>query len=180
MPSGRLNAAGGAARSDFVVRPAVSQDVKAIRDLTARYVEQGVLVAKAPVSYYESVPDFLVAASGAGQLVGCGAVHVMWNGLGEIRTLATDPLWQGRGVGGAIVRGLVARARALGLERLFCLTFEVGFFAARGFAPIQGIPVTQKVYEELLRSHDDGIAEFLDLARVKPNTLGNTRMLRQL
>jgi amino-acid N-acetyltransferase len=164
----------------FQVRPAVSQDVAAIRDLTARYVDRGALVAKAPVSYYESLPDFQVAIAQGGELVGCGAVHVMWNGLGEIRTLATKAAWQGRGVGDAILRALVARGRDLGLDRLFCLTFEVGFFAARGFEPIQGIPVTQKVYEELLRSHDDGVAEFLDLARVKPNTLGNTRMLLQL
>jgi amino-acid N-acetyltransferase len=166
--------------ADFRVRPARSQDVKAIRDLTAPYVGQGVLVAKAPVSYYESLPDFLVATTPQGAVIGCGALHVMWEDLGEIRTLATAPAWQGRGVGDGIVQGLVARARELGLRRLFCLTFEVGFFAARGFGPIQGIPVTPAVYEELLRSHDDGVAEFLDLARVKPNTLGNTRMLLEL
>jgi amino-acid N-acetyltransferase len=67
----------------------------------------------------------------------------------------------------------------LGLDRLFCLTFETKFFAGFGFEPIGGIPVSHEVYAELLRSHDDGVAEFLDLARVKPNTLGNTRMLRR-
>jgi amino-acid N-acetyltransferase len=138
------------------------------------------IVAKPPVSYYESLPDFLVAASDDGELIGCGAGHVMWNGLGEVRTLATAPEWRRRGVGHQIVEGLIARARELGLERLFCLTFEVGFFASHGFEPIEGIPVTPKIYEELLRSHDDGVAEFLDLARVKPNTLGNTRMLLRL
>ena len=54
------------------------------------------------------------------------------------------------------------------------------FFTSLGFRPIEGTPVTQEVYAELLRSHDDGVAEFLDLARVKPNTLGNTRMLLEL
>ena len=54
------------------------------------------------------------------------------------------------------------------------------FFRAHGFAPIEGTPVSPDVYAELLRSHDDGVAEFLDLARVKPNTLGNTRMLIEL
>jgi amino-acid N-acetyltransferase len=60
---------------------------------------------------------------------------------------------------------------------VFCLTFEVDFFRAHGFEAIEGTPVSPDVYAELLRSHDDGVAEFLDLARVKPNTLGNTRML---
>ena len=63
---------------------------------------------------------------------------------------------------------------------MFCLTFEVDFFVRHGFHEIEGTPVDPAVYAELLRSHDDGIAEFLDLERVKPNTLGNTRMLRVL
>ncbi|MDR3360007.1 MAG: amino-acid N-acetyltransferase [Bifidobacteriaceae bacterium] len=166
--------------ADFEVRPATSQDVAAIRALTARYVDNGRLVAKAPVAYYESLPDFLVAVDRHGQLIGCGAVHVMWRGLGEVRTLATDPAWQGRGVGRQLVTGLIARARELRLDRLFCLTFETSFFAALGFRPIEGIPVSPEVYQQLLASHDDGVAEFLDLARVKPNTLGNTRMLIDL
>ncbi len=66
------------------------------------------------------------------------------------------------------------------MARLFCLTFEVDFFARHGFHPIDGAPVTPEVYAELLRSYDEGVAEFLDLDRVKPNTLGNTRMLREL
>ncbi|MDR2380228.1 MAG: amino-acid N-acetyltransferase [Bifidobacteriaceae bacterium] len=166
--------------AEFEVREAVSGDVPAIRSLTERYVAEGRLVVKPPVAYYESLPDFLVAATPGGELIGCGAIHVMWRDLGELRTVATAPGWQGRGVGHQLVDALIARARHLGLGRLFCLTFEVAFFSAHGFAPIEGIPVTPAVYEELLRSHDDGVAEFLDLARVKPNTLGNTRMLLQL
>jgi amino-acid N-acetyltransferase len=83
-------------------------------------------------------------------------------------------------VGHRIVTELLATARALGVQRVFCLTFETGFFSKHGFAPIQGTPVSSRVYEELLRSYDEGVAEFLDLERVKPNTLGNTRMLVRL
>ena len=83
-------------------------------------------------------------------------------------------------MGHSLVVELLARARALGLRRVFCLTFEVDFFLAHGFRAIEGTPVSHEVYAELLRSHDDGVAEFLDLARVKPNTLGNSRMLLDL
>ena len=86
----------------------------------------------------------------------------------------------GHGIGTAILEQLVQDARALGLSRLFCLTFETEFFGRHGFAPIEGQAVSPEVYAELLRSYDEGVAEFLDLERVKPNTLGNTRMLRQL
>jgi amino-acid N-acetyltransferase len=167
------------------VRPAMPADVRAIRALVQPYAEERILLAKEMVGYYESVQEFVVAEPGAhaddrAGVVGCGALHVMWDDLAEIRTLAVDPAWRGRRVGDALVGELLARARALGLRRVFCLTFEVGFFARHGFRPIEGAPVSAEVYAELLRSHDDGVAEFLDLARVKPNTLGNTRMLLEL
>ena len=72
------------------------------------------------------------------------------------------------------------RARKVGVKRLFCLTFETDFFGRHGFTEIQGAPVDPDVYQQLLRSYDEGIAEFLDLESVKPNTLGNTRMLKLL
>ncbi|WP_029289197.1 amino-acid N-acetyltransferase [Cellulomonas sp. HZM] len=162
------------------VRPALPADVRAIRELVQPYADERILLAKEWVGYYEAVQEFLVAANPAGRVVGCGALHVMWQDLAEIRTLAVDPAVRGLRVGHALLEALVQRARELGLRRLFCLTFEVDFFTAHGFHAIEGTPVTPEVYAELLRSHDDGVAEFLDLARVKPNTLGNTRMLIEL
>lgn len=165
------------------VRPALPADVRVIRELVQPYAEERILLAKEWVGYYEAVQEFVVADAGlddAPDVIGCGALHVMWQDLAEIRTLAVDRSQRRHGVGHALVEALVGRARELGLRRVFCLTFEVDFFAAHGFGPIDGTPVTLDVYAELLRSHDDGVAEFLDLARVKPNTLGNTRMLLEL
>ena len=165
------------------VRPALPADVRVIRELVQPYAEERILLAKEWVGYYEAVQEFLVADAGvddAPDVIGCGALHVMWQDLAEIRTLAVDPARRRHGIGHALLEALVGRARELGLHRVFCLTFEVDFFAAHGFGPIDGTPVTLEVYAELLRSHDDGVAEFLDLARVKPNTLGNTRMLLEL
>ncbi|MEO5611000.1 MAG: amino-acid N-acetyltransferase, partial [Ornithinibacter sp.] len=154
-------------------------DVRAIRALVAPLAERRVLLNKEAVAYYESVADFVVAES-AGSVIGCGAVHVLWEDLGEIRTIAVEDAALGLGVGSAIMERLVERAGDLGLRRLFCLTFETAFFTRHGFAPIEGQAVEPAVYVELLRSYDEGVAEFLDLERVKPNTLGNTRMLRTL
>ena len=166
------------------IRSALPVDVHAIRDLVEPYATERILLAKEMVGYFEAIQEFLVADAGPGEgprdVVGCGALHVLWQDLAEIRTLAVAPDRRGQGIGHALLDALVDRARALGLSRLFCLTFEVEFFAAHGFTPIQGTPVSPDVYAELLRSHDDGVAEFLDLARVKPNTLGNTRMLIHL
>ena len=164
---------------NLLIRPALPSDVRTIRSLVEPYAERRILLAKELVGYFEAVQEFVVAESD-GVVVGCGALHVMWDDLAEIRTLAVAPEHLGRGVGHRLVTELVARARTFGLRRVFCLTFEVDFFTRQGFEPIEGTPVNPEVYTELLRSHDDGVAEFLDLARVKPNTLGNTRMLLSL
>lgn len=141
--------------------------------------ENRILVAKEIINYYEDVQEFIVAHDGE-KLVGCGALHVMWEDIAEIRTLAVHPDAQHQGVGRQIYEALEQRARDLQLKRLFCLTFETNFFSKQGFEAIDGTPVGEDVYVEMLRSHDEGLAEFLDLARVKPNTLGNTRMLKEL
>ncbi|MGV1007598.1 MAG: amino-acid N-acetyltransferase [Dermatophilaceae bacterium] len=163
----------------FVTRRARTSDVRDVRDIIAPSVASRVLIAKDAVTYYEALQQFRVVESG-GRVVGCGALHVMWEDLAEVRTLAVRPAYLGRGVGAALLEDLLADARELGVQRVFCLTFETRFFGRHGFVPIEGQAVPQEVYAELLRSYDDGVAEFLDLERVKPNTLGNTRMLLTL
>lgn len=157
------------------VRRARTSDVPQIKRLVDTYAGR-ILLEKNLVTLYESVQEFWVAEL-EGRVVGCGALHVLWADLGEVRTVAVDPAVKGRGVGHAIVDRLLEVARALELERLFVLTFETEFFGRHGFTEIEGTPVTAEVYEEMCRSYDVGVAEFLDLSYVKPNILGNTRML---
>lgn len=159
----------------IVVRRARTSDVPEIKRLVDTYAGR-ILLEKNLVTLYESVQEFWVAELG-GAVVGCGALHVLWADLGEVRTVAVDPSVRGRGVGHAIVDRLLQVARDLQLQRLFVLTFETDFFGRHGFAEIEGTPVTAEVYEEMCRSYDVGVAEFLDLSYVKPNILGNTRML---
>jgi amino-acid N-acetyltransferase len=163
------------------IRRARTADVRGIRRLVDMYSQPRIMLSKATVALYEDVQEFRVAERVPdGGIVGCGALHVMWEDLAEVRTVAVDPDCRGHKVGHRIVTELLASARELGVRRVFVLTFEVDFFRAFGFVPISGTPVTHTVFEELLRSYDEGVAEFLDLERVKPNTLGNTRMLLHL
>ena len=183
------------------VRPARVSDVRTIRAIVEPLSQQRVLVSKDAVAYYEQLQQFLVAeliepvdqvaradqveraddgSGGDARVVGCGALHVLWEDLAEVRTLATDPALRRQGIGHLLLEALLDRARELGVHRVFCLTFQVGFFAEHGFSAIEGTPVEPDVYAQLLRSYDEGVAEFLDLDRVKPNTLGNTRMLLHL
>ncbi|SDL45065.1 N-acetylglutamate synthase [Arthrobacter sp. ok362] len=163
------------------IRPARTDDVGAIKTLVAPLADQRILMAKETVAYYESLQEFRIAESEDGEVIGCGALHVMWEDLAEVRTLAASDAWRRKGVGHALVERLLEDARALGVSRVFCLTFEVDFFKKHGFEVMADqTAVDPVVYSELLRSHDEGVAEFLDLARVKPNTLGNTRMIKEL
>ncbi len=162
---------------DVVIRPARTSDIRDVRRLVEEYARQRILLGKELITLYEAVQEFVVAERG-GKVVGCGALHVLWEDLAEVRTLAVDPSARGTGTGHLILSELLRRADALGVGRLFCLTFETAFFERHGFVEIEGTPVEPDVYAEMLRSHDEGVAEFLDLARVKPNTLGNSRMLR--
>jgi amino-acid N-acetyltransferase len=165
---------------DYTIRRARTPDVRVIRRMIDANAASGRLLDKATVALYEDIQEFLVAERADGEVIGCGALHVMWEDLAEIRTVAVDARCQGRGVGRRLVRALIAGARELGVRRVFVLTFEVGFFASQGFQEIMAAPVAAEVYAELLRSYDEGVAEFLDLDWVKPNTLGNTRMLLRL
>jgi amino-acid N-acetyltransferase len=166
---------------EVIIRRARTADVREIQRLVGVYADDRILLTKAPVALYEDVPEFWVAErTDNGRVVGCGALHVMWEDLAEVRTVAVEPECRGHKIGHRLVSELLSAARDLGVARVFVLTFETAFFASFGFRPIDGTPVSHAVYEELLRSYDEGVAEFLDLERVKPNTLGNTRMLLYL
>ena len=166
---------------EYIVRQARTRDVAEIRALIDQNTGSRRLLEKHTVNLYEDILEFTVAEASADHaVVGCGALHVMWEDLAELRTVAVDERRRGAGIGHLIVDELLDRARAVGVRRVFVLTFAVSFFASHGFREISGTPVLPEVYAELLRSYDDGVAEFLDLDRVKPNTLGNTRMLLRL
>ena len=162
-----------------VIRPARTSDVKAIRELVDSYAAPGQMLSKETVTLYESVQEFTVAEDD-GVILGCGALHVLWDDLAEVRTVAVKKEFHKKGIGHQILEKIVERARDVGVARIFCLTFQTEFFGRHGFVVIEGTPVTPEVYQELLRSYDAGVAEFLDLEAAKPNTLGNTRMLLNL
>lgn len=163
------------------VRRARTSDVRSVRALLDSYVCDRILLDKATVTLYEDIQEFWVAErDDNAQVVGCGALHVIWEDIAEVRTLAVNSEVKGSGVGHQLLGKLLQTARWLGVRKVFCLTFEVDFFAKHGFVEIGETPVDTDVYSELLQSYDEGVAEFLGLERVKPNTLGNSRMLLHL
>ena len=174
-PAGHAGATADAGPS---VHRAKVTDVRRIKELVDAYAGP-ILLEKTLANLFEDVTEFWVAESD-GVVVGCGALHVLWEDLGEIRTVATDPVARRHGVGRAVCTEIIRQAVDLGLHRLFVLTFETDFFRSLGFEPIRELDLSREAFAELRSSYDRGVAEFLDLPYVKPNTLGNTRMLKIL
>jgi amino-acid N-acetyltransferase len=163
----------------LVVRAAKTGDVKKIRKIVDAYTDERRLLFKATVTLFEAVQEFVVAELD-GEVVGCGALHVLWEDLAEVRTVAVLEEMHGKGIGNQIMIKILENAKDIGVKKVFCLTFETKFFGSHGFKEIEGTPVSPEVYQEMIRSYDAGVAEFLDLESAKPNTLGNTRMLKIL
>jgi amino-acid N-acetyltransferase len=163
----------------LVVRAAKTGDVKKIRKIVDGYTDERRLLFKATVTLFEAVQEFVVAELD-GEVVGCGALHVLWEDLAEVRTVAVLEEMHGKGIGNQIMIKILENAKDIGVKKVFCLTFETKFFGSHGFQEIEGTPVSPEVYQEMIRSYDAGVAEFLDLESAKPNTLGNTRMLKIL
>src|SRR5438105_9524686 len=128
-----LSVASESAAPTFRIRRARTSDVAGIKRLVAPLAGRRILISKESVAYFESIQEFRVAETPDGELVGCGALHVMWEDLAEVRTLAAADAWRGRGVGHALVEQLLADAVDVGVQRVFCLTFEVRFFERHGF-----------------------------------------------
>ncbi len=130
----------GVVAAPILLRRARTADVRGIKELVDGFASDNILLRKPLVTLYETVQEFRVAVRGR-EVVGCGALHVLWENLGEVRTIAVHPSVQGGGVGHVLVEELIAQARALGLASLFVLTFEVDFFVRHGFREIDGSPV---------------------------------------
>jgi amino-acid N-acetyltransferase len=169
----------------YTVRPARTGDVRAIRGLINVNLASGRLLDKPTVTLYEDVQEFVVATGPPGdQVIGCGALQVMWEDLAEIRTIAVAAARQGQGIGASWCAPCYA-GRARSASAGYSCSPSPSASSRYGFEPISGAAADPdvsdpEVFAELLRSGDEGVAEFLDLDRVKPSTLGNTRMLLSL
>ena len=135
------------ASPEISIRRATTADVRRIYAMRQELSDTNVLLTLEMVDLFERVPEFMVAVDASGRVVGAGALHVMWQDLAEIRSMIVDPAARGQGIGHSLVDALLAEARTLGVDRVFCLTFETSFFAKHGFEPISDVPVDEDTFE---------------------------------
>ena len=137
---------------EVIVRRATLADVEEMHALINGFAAEGLMLAKSRSNLYQNIRDFFVAeevtGNGRGTLVGCGALHVLWVDLGEIRSMAVDRRYQGGGVGRRIAEALLKEGALLRLPRVFALTYVKPFFERLGFAEEDKSVMPQKVWGE--------------------------------
>ncbi len=143
-------------------------DAEAICELVNHHAERGLMLHRSLESIYESIRDFLVC-SRDGRIVGCVALSMSWSDLGEIRSLAVAPDHQGQGIGRELVAKALEDGRALGLARIFALTYEPAFFSRLGFKTVDKEALPTKVWRDCIHCPKadacDEIAMVLDLTQ---------------
>jgi amino-acid N-acetyltransferase len=137
------------ARAPLIVRPASTADVPAMVELINSYAANGEMLPKSLNQVYQNIRDFCLAER-AGRLLGCGALHVLWDNLGEVRSLAVAAEVRGQGIGGRVMQVLLADAAQLGLPRIFALTRRPGFFARWGFAEVERDTLPRKIWVDCI------------------------------
>jgi amino-acid N-acetyltransferase len=136
----------------WIIRPAEVPDVARIKELIDPHVPTGVMLPKTLSNLYETVRDFVVCVEEE-RVIGAGALHILWEDLAEIRSLAVDTEHSGRGIGKAIGKTLLAEAERLGVGRVFALTYATGYFLSFGFRVIDKSLLPRKVWSDCVNCH---------------------------
>lgn len=132
-----------------VERAAVT-DVTSIHELVNGFARKGEMLPRTMAEIYESLRDYSIVRDGTA-VVACGALHVMWEDLAEVRSLAVREDQQGHGLGAMLVRSHVEEAKQLGLRTVFALTYRPGFFERLGFIQADVMALPRKVWNECYR-----------------------------
>ena len=150
----------------IAVRQAVIRDVPAMAGIINQFAATGEMLARSHHQLYQFVRDFAVI-SVEGEVIGCGALHVVWEDIGEIRSLAVVEGWHGMGLGRRLVQSLLSDARDLGLPKVFALTYKQGFFQHMGFHLVPHELLPHKIWADCLNCpkfpNCDEIAMMIDL-----------------
>jgi amino-acid N-acetyltransferase len=134
----------------MMIRSATIHDVPRIQEIVNGHAELGRMLFKSYAQLFETLRDFAVAEMD-GQIVGCIALSIIWADLAEVRSLAVDPAYMGRGVGRRLVEWALAEARRLRIRRLMSLTYEQVFFEKLGFSVVEKDSLPLKVWSDCVR-----------------------------
>ena len=134
-----------------MIRKARMADVKGIHGLIAEYARKGDMLPRSLADIYENLRDYFVFLGNDGELVGSAAIHIMWEDLAEVRSLAVREGKMRRGVGTQLVESCISEAIMLGIARVFALTYKPEFFEKLGFHVVDKAELPQKIWADCLK-----------------------------
>jgi amino-acid N-acetyltransferase len=146
-------------------------DVKAIQKLIAEYARKGDMLPRSLSEIYENLRDYFVHVEDGGEVIGSAAIHLMWEDLAEVRSLAVRDDRMGQGVGTELVEACLSEAIVLGITRVFALTYKPGFFEKMGFKRVDKSELPHKIWSDCLKCSKfpdcDEIALVTDLSGIR-------------
>jgi len=157
------------------IRAATVHDVPRMAAIINGFAAKGIMLPRSHYQFYQHIQQFIVAEA-EGEVIGCGALSVVWDDLAEIRSVAVDEAWQGRGVGRLIVESLLQQAVALGLPSVFTLTYRPDYFARFGFGRVPNETLPHKIWGDCLNCpkypNCDEVAMRLELEKESEHAQG--------
>jgi amino-acid N-acetyltransferase len=134
-----------------MIRKARMGDVKAIQKLIAEYARKGDMLPRSLSEIYENLRDYFVYVEDGSEVIGSAAVHLMWEDLAEVRSLAVRDDRMRRGVGTQLVEACISEAIVLGITRVFALTYKPSFFEKLGFKRVDKSELPHKIWSDCLK-----------------------------
>lgn len=135
----------------LVFRPAKPADTRSILTLVGRYASLGQMLPRSYAQVMERIRDYIVATDDQSNIRGVVALHPVADDLAEIRSLAVDEVWKGKGVGRKLVETCLDDARHLGIRRVFSLTYQTAFFGKLGFKTVEKMTLPQKIWGDCVQ-----------------------------
>lgn len=133
-----------------MIRKAQIADVKDIQKLLMTFANRGDMLSRSLSELYESLRDFYVVEEG-GVILGAAALHIVWDDLAEVRSVAVIEDAGRKGIGSRLVQACISEAREIGLKRIFCLTYKPNFFAKHGFVLVDKAELPHKVWGDCIK-----------------------------
>jgi len=133
----------------LIIRKAILPDVEEMFELVNYYADKSLMLPRSRSMLYENIRDFVIIEED-GEIVGIGALHVLWSDLGELRTLAVKQSMVKQGIGRQIVEFILKEAKELKLQKVFTLTYQPGFFEKLGFTVIDKETMPHKVWTDCI------------------------------
>lgn len=134
----------------MTIRKARVADATRIKELIGESAEKGLMLPRSLNELYENIRDFHLCEEN-GEIVGCAALHIDWEDLGEIKSLAVDEKSRRRGIGTRLLKTCLAEAKEMGIKKVFTLTYRQDFFEKHGFAQVDKSELPHKIWSECIK-----------------------------